>query len=83
MTDLLAIPAFLRRPLQPKGATVTEQKPKCTPREKKAVLRLVVEYAHGGDIRAAAGEVVAKAKEGNGTVRSAKLTGLPTSTDLA
>lgn len=73
---------FLDRRLKQKETPVTEPKKKREPKERKAVLRLVVEYDHATHIMLAAKELIEKAKE-SGTVKLAKLSGLPTTTDLA
>ena len=73
---------FLDRRHELKGANVTEQPKKRTPKEKKAVLRLVVEFDHDGFDMEEVKAIVEKARE-QGTIRAAKLSGLPTSTDLS
>ena len=71
------LPPFLDRRNQ-KGSTMEPKAPK----PRKAVLRLVVEFDHEDFNMEAVQEMVAKARE-MGTIRTAKLTGLPTSSDLA
>ena len=65
-----------------KGNAVTEQPKVKEPKPRKATLRLVVEYDHDMFDMEAIKEVVEKAKE-FGRVVSAKLSRIPTSTDLA
>lgn len=79
MTDI-ALPSFLDRRLNQKGKAV--EQPKRKTKERKAVLRLVVEFSHDDFDLAEVKQFVATAKE-HGNVRSAKLSGLPSTTDLS
>jgi hypothetical protein len=79
MTDALDIPRFLDRRLNPKGNAVTETKAR---KAKQAVLRLVVEYDHETFDMEEVKALVEKARE-QGAVRSAKLSGLPSTSDLS
>lgn len=80
--DLL--PFLDRRLTRKEGSTVTEQPipTKRKAKERKAVLRLVVEYDHDGFDMGEVKALVDKAKE-HGAVRSARLSGLPSTTDLS
>ena len=74
------LPPFLDRRNQ-KGSTMTEPK---APKPRKTILRLVVEVSppNAFALDNAQG-LVNKARELGFTIRSARLTGIPTTTDLA
>lgn len=84
LSDGLDIPPFLdrRHELTQKGKPVTDPKKKREPKPKKVTFRLVLECAHAQFNMAAFETIVSQAKE-HGTIKSAKLSGLPTTTDLA